>query len=512
MTFSLKKEHILLFLVLTVAIFFRFYKIDSLPGGLFPDEAANGEDALSILNGDTRAFYERGLGREALYFYLLAISIKLFGIGVWQIHIVSALIGILTILAGYMLAKELFNSRVAFFAGIFLATSYWHTTLSRTGFRAILLPLFSSLFFYFILVCYKTKIKKNRFIFATLAGISLALGLYTYPSFRFMAVIMSLMGSVLLIFKRNALIENWKEICLGLLSFVVVVAPLALYFMRQPDMFFGRASYVSIFNSDINKGDLAGTFFDVLKKTILMFFTKGDLNWRHNVSGMSMINPFISLLFALGFTYSFYKIIKTRIKYLFLVIWFLIMLFPALLTSEGIPHGLRVIGVLPVIFYFPAIALDKIIKRVQAQFPSKYAKKSLQTVVIAMLFLSAAYNFYLYFGISAQSPGFHYDYRSDLTIASAYINKRNKAETTYLVLDEYSVQTPDFLTTQNNQPYKLLRPYNLHELNAIIGDQVIFTQSTLSSTRYFSENYPEANIVNRSYNIFKEEIMRVYEI
>jgi len=512
MKFSLKKEHLLLFLVLAVAIFFRFYKIDSLPGGLFPDEAANGEDALSILSGDTRAFYERGLGREALYFYLLAISIKLFGIGVWQIHIVSALIGLSTVLATYLLAKELFNNRVAFFAGIFLATSYWHTTLSRTGFRAILLPLFSSLFFYFILVCYKAKIKKNRFIFAGLAGVSLALGLYTYPSFRFMSVIMALMGVALLIFRRRTVLKNWKEISIGLLFFAIVITPLALYFMRQPDMFFGRASYVSIFNPDINKGDFTGTLFDVLRKTILMFFTKGDLNWRHNVSGMSMINPFRSLLFVLGFAHSLYKIIKGRLEHLLLVVWFPIMLLPALLTAEGIPHGLRAIGVLPVIFYFPAVILDKIIKKIQAQFPNEYAKKSLQATLIAILFLSAAYNFYLYFGISAQSPNFHYDYRSDLTMTSTYINKRNKAEATYLVLDEYSVQTPDFLTTQNNQPYKLMRPYNLHELNAVIGDQVIFTQSTLSSTKYFSEKYPKANIINQSYNIFKEEIMRVYEI
>ena len=66
MSLSIKKEWVLLGIILAVAVFFRFYKIGSMPEGLFPDEAANGQDALSILNGDTRPFYERGLGREAL--------------------------------------------------------------------------------------------------------------------------------------------------------------------------------------------------------------------------------------------------------------------------------------------------------------------------------------------------------------------------------------------------------------------------------------------------------------
>ena len=102
-----KKYTILLSLVLLLGIFFRFYLINQMPGGLFPDEAANGLDVNNILEGDIQPFYERNNGREGLFFYLLAASVAAFGRGPWQHHIVSAAIGVLTILVTYILASRL---------------------------------------------------------------------------------------------------------------------------------------------------------------------------------------------------------------------------------------------------------------------------------------------------------------------------------------------------------------------------------------------------------------------
>ena len=145
------KVVILFLIILTIASFFRLWQIKTLPAGLFPDEAANGLDINLIFQGYHTPFFERGLGREALFFYLQAISVKLFGIGVWPMRLVSALIGIFSVIAAWFLAKKMFNERVAFIAAFFMAVSTWHVTLSRTGFRAILIPLFSTLFFYFAL-------------------------------------------------------------------------------------------------------------------------------------------------------------------------------------------------------------------------------------------------------------------------------------------------------------------------------------------------------------------------
>lgn len=510
MIFKNLKNFLPFLLIFFLASFFRLWKITSAPAGLFPDEAANGLDIVeNIFQGRHSVFFERGLGREGLFFYLQAVSVKLFGIGVWQLHIVSAIIGILTVILTFLLAKNLFGKRIAFLSSFFLATSYWHTTLSRTGFRAILVPFFATLFIYFAYLTFKER--KN--IYSILAGISLGLGFYTYISFRAFYLIVLALFFVILFWHREILKKFWRQILLGFISMILVMAPLIIYFFHHPWFFFGRAGYVSIFNPDLNKGDLLGTFFDVLKKTILMFFTEGDLNWRHNVSGFAMINPFVSFFFLFGFLYSLFvsilgllKLKRDYFKYLILIIWFFGMLGPHIMSVESIPHGLRAIGTIPVVFLFPAISFNLFWEKI------KKIKKSVLGVILGLFLLfSLFYDAYLYFGISLNSPDFYYAYRSDLTVVSEYLNQRNLKDKTYLVLDPYSVQTPQFLTAEKGQPYILVEPWKIEEVKLKEGDQIVFTQSTMKEAFKFERLNFGLKKVKSLYNKFNEEIMRVYE-
>src|SRR3989338_2240723 len=100
------KAHYILISIVAIAAFFRFWQINSLPGGLFPDEAANGLDINLIFQGHIQPFFERGNGREALFFYFLAIPVSLFGRGVWQHHIISAGFGLAATILTYFLAKR----------------------------------------------------------------------------------------------------------------------------------------------------------------------------------------------------------------------------------------------------------------------------------------------------------------------------------------------------------------------------------------------------------------------
>ncbi len=526
----MKKYYLIgLFIILIIACFFRLWQISELPAGLFPDEAANGQDALLILKGYHTPFFERGLGREALYFYLLAGSIGVFGIGVWQIHIISAAIGILTVLSTWFLAKELFNKRVAFLTSFFLAASTWHTTLSRTGFRGILVPLFSTLFFYFSFLVVRAKTKKKRILFAILSGASLGLGFYTYISFRVIIGIIGIIGIILLFAKKGIIKKFWREIVFGSIAALIILCPLIIYFINHPLDFVGRTGCVSIFNPDLNKGNILKTFLGVCKQTFFMFFTNGDLNWRHNVSGYSMINPLTASFFALGFLYSLLIVLKSLFKknpssknffnrlfsgqglgfkHLFLIICFLAMLLPQVLTAESIPHGLRSIGVIPVVFFFPALIIDLFWKKTNI---SKTVRFSFTFLLGLITIISLSYNYFLYFNISANSPGFYYAYRSDLTMTSKYLNERHSKENTYLVLDEYSVQTVDFLTAKNNQPYVLVDPALSYQTELNPNDQIIFTQSTIFDTRKFEQYHSDVKLVKQGFNQFGEEILKIYE-
>ena len=125
-TMTRKQEILVLFLILVLAGFLRLWQLDTIPPGLYPDVAINGNDALNALqNRDFKVFYPEHNGREGLFFHLIALSFAIFGPSVWAIKIVAALIGFLTVLGTYLLVKEIFstNKYLPLISSFLLATS-----------------------------------------------------------------------------------------------------------------------------------------------------------------------------------------------------------------------------------------------------------------------------------------------------------------------------------------------------------------------------------------------------
>ena len=171
---SKKSEWIFLLVILVTAVFVRLWQLDLIPPGLYPDVAINGNDALEILKtGNFKVFYPENNGREGLFMWLIAASFSIFGVSIWSIKIVAAIIGILTVLGLYLLVKEIFettnNQRstinkeaVALLSSFFLAISFWHINFSRIGFRAILLPFILVFSFYFLFRGFRTQRLERR--------------------------------------------------------------------------------------------------------------------------------------------------------------------------------------------------------------------------------------------------------------------------------------------------------------------------------------------------------------
>lgn len=512
--------------VLSIAIFFRFWQIKALPGGLFPDEAANGLDVNSILKGDRSPFFERGNGREGLFFYLLAASVEFFGRGPWQHHIVSASIGVLEVLATFFLTRRLFNLPIAVLAAFFMATSTWHIVLSRTAFRAIMIPLFTTLVFYFIIKFIQGKDNRQKIYSAIFAGAFFALGFYTYIAYRMMIFIVFALAAAFIYaklkgYKVSEIFAPYKKyIAVAAISALIVISPLAYYFKTHPGSFVGRSGQVSIFSPALNKGDIVGTFLEVAKKTAFSFFTEGDLNWRHNVSGEPFLPALVSPFFLIGLLYAFWRSLRYVFnrtdfgdgKYLILTTWFFAMMVPEITTAEGIPHGLRLIGVIPAVFVFPAIALGKIMSYSWKMFKENFIAKKLLILALGIYSVLIFINSYnLYFNHYANSPESYYSYRSDLTIVSDYLNRRNNKEKTYLSLDKFSEQTALYLTTETNNPYRLVTPEKSYEVKLKSGDQIIFTQSTLFDIVKFRQYHLGAKLVYEEKNKFGQTIMKVFE-
>lgn len=435
---------LLLVLIIAIAIFFRFWQFDSIPPGLYQDEAMNGADALAMLkSSDFKIFYTNNNGREGMIVWLDALAIKLFGTEPWVLRIFPALAGVLAVLGLYFLAKELFGIEVALASSFFMAVSFWAVNFSRMGFRAGLMLPFLIWSFYF-LIRGLTEVRSLGLIIA--AGILFGLGFYTYISYRF-TPLLALFAFGPILFKKGGK-KLWPEILIFIAVAFLVTLPIGLYFLNNPQDFFGgRTSQVSIFSAD-NPFKAAAIS---IASTLGMFNIVGDFNWRHNFSGSPQLFWPIGILFLLGILMC---IKKHGFSDKFLLLWFFVFLLPNILTAESNPHALRSLGAMPAAMIFAGIGLIWVYEKIRIK------KQAFLLLVVFLSFVIFA-EFNKYFIKWASNIKTAEVFSQNQIIISDYLNKLPKNVTKYVIWSAddrstdnglpVSAQTVYFLTSEKTE-------------------------------------------------------------
>jgi len=416
-----------LFAIIAISVFFRFYNLDSLPPGLYQDVGINGTLALeSLKSGNFQIYYPESNGREGLIIWLDALSMALFGVNTTALKIPAALIGTLTVLAIFFLCCQLFgksialhanneiksatNRNIALLAAFFCGTAFWHVSLSRIGFRAILVP-----FFLVLATAFLWKAFKEKKIWAAIAGgLLFGLGFYTYTVFSF-AVLLFL--AVFIIWYFDYLDNKKKFIKLmaaALLAIFFTALPMGVYFFHNQAQFLERQGQTAVWATP----NPAYYFSESLVKHLGMFNFRGDPNWRHNYAYAPALFFPVGLFFLMGI----WKCAKTVVfawkkKVLdnnsrvcaLLLLWLAIMLLPGILTFEGIPHALRTIGVIPPVMILSAIGAPAVYTRMRKIFP-KPALFFLALIVIVAVPIQC----YLFYFVNwANNPWLRYAFMTD---------------------------------------------------------------------------------------------------
>ena len=359
--------------IFAFALAIRTYRLDVFPPGLYTDEAAHGIDALATLDGNYAIFYERNNGREPLFIYLLAAIFYLLGPTAFNIRLAAALCGSMTVVTTYWLFCEMFGFEpenkpqharwYATWGALFLTFSYWHITFSRLGFRAILTPLIVTIAFALIWRTWrKLRMQKTLpWLAACLGGAALGLSVYTYTAGRVAFVLFLAVAVIMLYFASQLGIDRRRLLqTIALITGVAVIItlPLLTYFALNPRAFGEHAAYVSIFNQELAGNKPVIAFVHSTTKMLLMFFSEIDQNPRHNPARLPVFDPLMAIWLALGIVVASMQWRKP--VSLFTLGWFTLFLLPAALTAEGIPHSLRALGMIPIVFALPLIAIAQV--------------------------------------------------------------------------------------------------------------------------------------------------------
>ena len=531
MNISEKKAIIILLIITAVAAFFRLWQINTIPPGLYPDEAINGNDALtSLQNRNFKIFYPDNNGREGLFIWLIALSFWLFKPSIWALKIVPSIFGILTVFGLYLLTKELFcqyrqnQARcLALLASFFLAISFWHTNFSRIGFRAVLTPFFLTFGFYFLFKGFRLK----KYFSLIVSGIFLGSGFYTYISYRFVVFLLAiaLIGWQTIYKKQKQEKQLLRYAFCLLVSIFITALPIGIYFLKNPDQFIGRASGVSI----LSQKNPIYAFGKSLIFHIAMFNFHGDGNWRHNFAGRPELFWLIGILFLIGFAVSIKELIYSTKKknyllsttFLLLLGWFFIMLSPGFLSAEGIPHSLRVIGVIPAVYIFAALGGYWLFEKINIFFQTKQQKIFLYACLLILLFLTAYVQFDKYFFRWAKKPEVKNAFAQNYVKIGNFLNLLPDDVQKYVIVNQGGVpvpfpngipmpaQTPMFIERikfgQNRAIYIL--PNNLNKIKINKNQEIIIVplQADPNLLNSLKQKFKKGNI-------FKEKNATFFKI
>jgi hypothetical protein len=165
---------------------------------------------------DFHPFWEK----PPLFFWMQALSMKLFGINEFAARFPNAVIGIFTLITFYFLGKRLFDEKF----GLIWALAYLGSFLPHIYFKSgIIDPFFN--FFIFLAVLFLAKSIRNTgesqgFKYAFFAGISIGLATLTKgPVGLLIAGISVLVFWATMKFKK---ISNWKNILVFIISCLVI--------------------------------------------------------------------------------------------------------------------------------------------------------------------------------------------------------------------------------------------------------------------------------------------------
>jgi 4-amino-4-deoxy-L-arabinose transferase-like glycosyltransferase len=436
---SIRIESVALILIVLVAAFFRLYDLDELPPGLHYDEAFYGIDALGILQ--RREYPILGLenfGREPLFSYLVAISFYSLGVSALSIRAVSAVVGIVTVLTLYFLVKEIFSqgedsiSRYrGLLAAFILAISYWHVNFSREGLRAILVPLFEILTFYFLW----RGVRRGEEVSFACSGFFLGVSLYTYQVARLLPLFLILFLAYRLLLDRGFWRGYGRDLLLLFAVAFITFAPLGYYFLRHPVGFTLRMGQASVVTPGEGWDKAARTVLTNTAKSLAMFSLRGDDDPRNNLPGRPALDAFLSVGFLLGSALALIRIRKP--EYAFLAFWLGIMLLPTIL-SDYAPHYKRAIGVTPALAILTANGILALKEGVQRFTRRKTMLIRRGVYFITLLVIggglvgSALDTYHDYFMTWGKEAGLYYSFDVGMVSMAEYVGRLPRDEKVYL--------------------------------------------------------------------------------
>ncbi len=373
----------------------RLPKVGTIPFVISGDEASMGIEALHVLEGSLRNPFATGwLSHPTLYFFLLAWPVAWLGRNAWGLRLFSPLVGAATLPILYLLARRLFDRRVALVATGLLTVAHLHIHFSRLAINNIYDPLFGLLAAFFLV----RGLQEGRTLDFALGGLSLGLGQYFYMGGRLFPIMVAVYALVWILLHRPAGRRLWLPTTALGSAFLLTAGPLLDFFRRHPDDFLARLRMVGILQSGwltteqevTGKSALELLWLQLRKSFFAFTYMHDPTSWY----GAKL--PYLDALSAVLFMLGLVLLVRhwRRCGYLLVNVWFWLALILGGMLIENPPSSARFVLFMPAVCLTAALGLVQVLDLLP--FSRAWAWRVLAAVLLVAAGLNVGHYFFRY--------------------------------------------------------------------------------------------------------------------
>jgi 4-amino-4-deoxy-L-arabinose transferase-like glycosyltransferase len=389
-----RREGILILSVTLVALIIRLWALGDAVSTPLSDEYTFAQVSMNF-RVDARypllQPFDAGYAFPWLYPYLIYGSLSLFGSTVASLRIPSAIFGVLTIPALYLLGKYLFNRRIGLLAALLLATFPPHVHLSRIALNNVADPFFGVLALGFI----ARGLQSKRLSDFALGGLTLGMTQYFYEGGRLVFPMLVLLWLITNVFPQRRF--EPRQLALGLFMALTLALPIyitlnAIGYSPTPRLDMVAPSperFAFIEENTQDRNVLPESYMERLVGVLLFFVHTLDNSPEFYGGPQPMILTSVVPVFLLGLGYAILKWRHPGIR--LLLIWLGGMILGLSLIRIG-AWTARYVPVFPVIALLMALAIEYVLGGALAS--EKYRGK----VVFGLTFVICVGQIIYYFG------------------------------------------------------------------------------------------------------------------
>ena len=437
----MRQELLLLLGALLLGAAFRFWRLGSLPAGIWYDEAALGEQVMDMLSeGHAPLWFGGTVQHPGLWFWAVAPWFKAFGPQLFTLRLFSAFQGMLALLAFYFLSRQWFKPRLALALLAGYAMLRWGFNFDRLGFMAPLGGFWALLALAFTVRSQRTRSWPDMLA----AGLCLGVMLQAYIAVRLaIAAILLWVALVSLLDQPGrrwaqalgwlllaaALLAFWQGARLGAQPRGVILAlarlPLgaaALAWGAGPGMAFWvlgaflgalpvlwvaawrwgdfalRADEVSVAHDVASQG--LPVLLETLSKHLLMFNWLGDYNGRHNLHYMPVFDTLAAALFLPSLALAHWRAWRDRRALLLVLLFWCVLAGGVFSVAVEAPQAHRTFLLAPIAALMVGLLLESLLARLRWAF-SPRLPRPLLAALLSLLAVLGLFNFHEYFELWA---------------------------------------------------------------------------------------------------------------